>query len=615
MKRSAYLLIGLLLLSSCQKVDKDVYFTVTWLNYDNSVLEVDERVLKGILPTYNSELPTKPSDDIYDYGFLSWDKELVPVSSDITYTATFESFVRAGSVTPSHTSGFYNESFNLTLEAPLGFDIYYTLDNSDPTTSSIKYTSPIRINDASDYPNHYSTIRGISSLDVYYPDKLMDKCQIVKAIAVNRTSGLKSDIFYFNYFVKYQNRSGYSNMPVVSLTINDDDLFDYEKGIYVTGKIYDESPHEGYPETYPANYNQKGKEWERRANFKYFEEDKTLSLEQNIGVRIHGGWSRAFSQKSFNLYARKEYSGTSTFDKQFFNDINAHSLMLRSGGYRDTFTTKIRDSLNHDLSVNEPFDIQRSKPVIVFLNGEYWGIYNLQERFSDNYAKEHHNIDKKNCFIIRNDEIDEGDRQDYHYYEEFKEFFQNNSFESDDKYQLAKQFIDMEEFASYMSTQLYVGNIDWPGNNVRIYKDISDPNSKWHFMMFDTDDSSGILSYKCGPDIDPFLKSSHWKSGPLEEDCLLGLLLSKLIQNETFKTLFRNTFIRIGQSNFSINNVREYLNSKRELLSTPMVNYYKRFVDSNKTDEDFNDEVDVIENFFEQRYSYAISFLNEHIPE
>lgn len=612
-------LISLIIFSStlfsfCHKTQEVNYFTVTWLNYDGTTLEVDENVIEGAVPSFDGTTPKKNSDEFYDYTFKSWDKELTEIHADTTFVALYESHKNETFIVSSHQSGFYNEPFLLELRTIPGYDIFYSLDNSDPNEHSTRYASPISISDASNKDNHYSLIDNISALDVYFPSSKVDKCTLIKAVAINKDTNEKSEIKYLNFFVGFENKAGYENVPVVTLNINDGDLFDYEKGIYVTGKIYDENPHEGYPETYPANYQQKGKEWEKPANFQYFESNKAFSFEQNIGVRIHGGWSRAFNQKSFNLYARKEYSGTSTFAKKFFSNINAHSLMLRSGGYRDTFLTKVRDSLNQDLSVEERFDVQRSLPVIVFLNGEYWGIYNLQERFSDNYVEEYHNIKKKNVLIIRNDEIDEGNESDYHYYEELISFFRNGDFALEDTYNEATNYIDVNEFASYMSTQLYVGNIDWPGNNVRAYKDISKSDSKWHFMMYDTDDSSDIVPSKCAVDVDPFLKSSHWKSGPLEDDCLLGLMLSQLIKNSTFKALFRNAFMRIGQNNFSSTRVTEYLNNKQQLLRTTMVNNYKRFVNESYDENYFDEKINVIKAFFNQRYSYASSYLDLHIP-
>ena len=515
----------------------------------------------------------------------------------------------------SHESGFYEDDFFLTMKAPKGYKIYYTTDNSDPTELSTQYRTSIHIEDVSNKANYYSIKQGISSLDVYYPSRPVHKCQVIKVIAINPKTNDRTPISYLNYFVGYQKKDGYTNMPVITLNINDDDLFDYERGIYVTGKIYDESEHTGYPETYPANYHQKGKEWERKANFKYFDASKQIALEQMIGVRIHGGWSRAFNQKSFNLYARKEYSETSTFGYKFFDSINAHSLMLRSGGYRDTASTKVRDSLNQDFSMNEGFDIQKSFPTIVFLNGEYWGIYNLQERFSDNYVAEHHGVNKNNVLIIKNDEIDEGQQSDYHLYEELMDFFRNGDFSISSQYEIAKNYIDVQEFASYMSTQLYVNNIDWPGNNVRVWRDVSNENGKWHFMMYDTDDSMNMLTYKCGPDNDPFLKSTHWKSGPLESDCLLGLMLSKLIENTQFRTLFRNTYLRIGSENYAPSKVQTYLNQKSALLSSPMVTSHRRFVKSDFSESNYLEYIDSIQSFFNERYEYAVQYLNEHIPE
>ena len=164
-----------------------------------------------------------------------------------------------------------------------------------------------------------------------------------------------------------------------------------------------------------------------------------------------------------------------------------------------------------------------------------------------------------------------------------------------------------------MSTQLYINNIDWPANNIRLYRDVSKEDSKWHFMMYDTDDSMNMLTYKCGPEHDPFIKATHWKSGPLEEDCLLGLMLSKLIVNPEFKNLFRNTFLRIGEETFAPDKVRNYLSMKKYLLAKPMVKNYQRFVNDSYKEDYFLDCVDLIQSFFDNRYNYAVQYLNEHI--
>lgn len=610
-KRPLLLLVGLLL-PSCQNAE--VSFTVTWVDDDGTVLETDRGVKEGSLPHYDGATPSKPADDFYTYPFLGWDKDLAPVTADVTYTATYGYSPLGNSLVFSHKSGFYDEPISLSITAPEGYEVFYSLDNADPDETSSRYVAPLSLEDASEKENYYCLKQNISPLDVYYPSENVDKCHVLKVVGIDPSTKETTPVATMDYFVGFDEKEGYADMPVIVMSMDEDDLFDYERGIYVTGKIYDESEHTGYPETYPANYNQKGKAWERKANIQCFNAKRGLDLDQNVGIRIHGGWTRAFNQKSFNIYARKDY-GSSTLNHAFFDGINAHSLMLRSGGYRDSNLTKTRDSMIHDLSVDEPFDVQRSMPVILFLNGEYWGIYNLQERYSEHYVEEHRGTPKKNVLIIQNDELDEGEEKDFHLYEELKAFFQENDFGDDAVYEQAKSYLDMEEFASYMATELYVGNIDWPGNNVRLHKDVSNPDGVWHFMMYDTDDSSGILPSKCAVDVDPFLKSSHWVSGPMEEDCLLGLLFSKLCKNPAFRHLFRKTFRRIGAENFGSGAVQAYLEAKENLLALPMENHYERFVGHDLDAAYFQEKVAVIREFFDARLEYALSFLDLHVPE
>ena len=511
-------------------------------------------------------------------------------------------------------SGFYDEDTKLYLECEKGYDIFYTIDGSTPTTNSVLYTNGITLKNISNKDNVISMVENISNLDIYYPTNKIDKCINLKAVAIDKNGGT-SDIIEKTYFVGIDNE----NLPVVNLSMSYEDLFDYQKGIYVKGKIFDNSPETVYPEQHEANYTQKGREWERKCRFSYFDENKEFKFTQDIGVRIHGGWSRAFSQKSFNLYARKEYSGTKSFKIPFFGGNSLSTCMLRSGGYRDTFFTKTRDSLNQDLSDKYKFDNQKSYPVSVFLNGEYWGIYNLQQRFTDDYVEEKYSIDNDKVIIIQNDEIDEGVESDLILYEQLKQFFIHGDFSSQEVYNQVSDYIDVDEFIEYMSTELYVGNIDWPGNNVRLWRsrtvgDHAKEDGKWHFMMYDTDDSENMVPSKCSPSSNPFLNANHWKYGPLDENCILGLMLSKLLENSTFKTLFKSKITNDIGNTFSVENVSAYLNNKSALLRTPMVKYYNRFVsnDSNTYNEQFFDsEIDKIGSFFETRYDNIATFVGE----
>ena len=202
-------LVPLLNLVSCFEAVK--FYEVTWKDEDGTILEIDTKVKEGSLPKYDGETPSKEKDEVYDYSFRSWDKEIKPIQEDITYTAVYEAKKRDAFIYASHKSGFYDEPFDLSFNVPYGFDVYYTLDNSDPNESSFLYKEPIHIEDVSSNDNIYSIKQGISSLDVYYPRDKVDKCSIVKAIAINRVSKETSSIIQLNYFIDYQNKTGYSS--------------------------------------------------------------------------------------------------------------------------------------------------------------------------------------------------------------------------------------------------------------------------------------------------------------------------------------------------------------------------------------------------------------------
>lgn len=532
-------------------------------------------------------------------------------SSQVVYKSLELSF--------SHPSGFYDKQFNLKVNGDHPSEIYFTTDGSEPTKQSNKYSSDILINNVSNKENEISNITNISSLEnVYFPDFNVDKCSIYKFKGYD-SFGNESKTYSCIYFVGLTSEF-YKNIPIVCINTKNDNLFDYEKGIYVTGKTYDEGKKEGYPETYPANYNNKGKDWERPATFTFFNKNHEYSFSQEIGIRIHGGWTRAFNQKSFNLYARKEYSGTKVFEKQLFETNTTKTFMLRSGGYRDTTITKSRDCLVQDFAKTLNLSVQDSYPAILFLNNEYWGIYNMQERYSDTYIEEHYGINNKNVIIVENDEIDEGEISDATLYTDMLSFFKNNDLSDETKYQEASNILDVDDFINYLSCQLIVGNIDWPGNNVRLWRsrEITNKNKedgKWRFLLYDTDDSMDIHT-KCSVDSDPFLNTTHWAKGPLDPNCTVGLIFTSLLKNESFKTSFKTKFKEILANVFSPSKVNSYLQCKYELLLNPLKASYLRFVSMDEKYVDgtyFKKEIDKINSFFVNRPNYLLNYLNEHI--
>ena len=314
----------------------------------------------------------------------------------------------------SKASGFYDEGFSLEMTAPEGTRIYYTLDSSVPGTGSTPYSEPVKISDPSPQPNVYSANTemmpyvekslGTGTQEVYpgyflryiLPDTV-DKCAVVRAVAVDG-DGNTSDVTTASYFIDYRNKKGYKDIATLSLVSDPDGLFGEERGILVNGKEYNDLLASGYfkgnstlyaVRKYTNSYKGRGREWERQTHVDYFSpEDQTLVFSQEAGLRLHGNNSRVSkSQKSFNLYAREDYDGNDTFLAPFFDTgiLSDTVTLLRGHDLRAYYGSALMDE--------RTMDSQDYRMVQVFLDGEYWGMYALQERYaSESYIEGHYGL-------------------------------------------------------------------------------------------------------------------------------------------------------------------------------------------------------------------------------
>ena len=411
-------------------------------------------------------------------------------------------------------SGFYNESIQLELSCRTkNAIIYYTMDGSEPNIGSIEYTAPITLNDRSDEPNVLSAETGTSAGGDYIPRDNVKKANVIRAVAVY-PDGSCSSIVNGTYFIGIDREKEYGDVPVISLLTDKDNLFDSAKGIYVLGDTYENwvAEQEGHYEAWEAegNYSQKGKEWERPVAVELITADGTEGFSQDMGVRIMGAASRSATQKSLRLTAREEY-GKKAAEYEFIpnnlrsdgsgNVTKYKSFVLRNGG-NDCDYAKIRDPFFQECVSGRRLETQQYAPCVVYLDGEYWGMYTLVEDYNDNYIENNYGIDNKNVIMIKRGEIEEGEESDISLYHDMFDFIVNNDMSVPENYDKVCQMLDIGSYIDYCALNFYICNEDsiFHDNNWRMWRSRDPENvcsyddGKWRMMVYDIDYSAGIYS-------------------------------------------------------------------------------------------------------------------------
>jgi hypothetical protein len=531
-------------------------------------------------------------------------------------------------ITFSHLTGLYPSSFNLTLTANTGAVIYYSIDGSIPLPSNVdgervfQYTSPITVLNRNGQPNLLATPENVAMMfghtndprghmpHPYFPTNAqVPKATVIRAIAVD-SQGRQSEVVTRTFFIG-NNLANYADHPVISIVTDPFNLLDETYGIYVRGADTNRWNASESPTGTEYNFRLGGREREREVVFEFFDEQRNAAISSGAGIRVRGGWSRALGQKSFNVYFRSEYG---------MSDLNYYLIpgalqadgrtpttrfrdfILRSGG-NDAETTKFRDVYIQSLFKDRNFAIQTGRPSVVYLNGEYWGVYNIQERYSDRYVEyKNYAASRNNVVIFTALELDEGIESDWDLFREYTNF-QNMDFSIQANYEAFCNIVDIQSYIDYFAAQLYIHNQDWPNNNFRMWRvRVPEPaaqepasshygDGKWRFMMYDTEFSMGI--YANGAVAADGVNAFQRLNGKGHN----ANIFLRLMNNVEFARRFVTTMMDLYNVNFDYNSNIVKLNEIAGLYRPLMEDHYRRFGPSWISLWNFDNDVQNIRNY------------------
>lgn len=376
--------------------------------------------------------------------------------------------------------GSYNGVSGLTISFSGPGEIFYTTDCTTPNQASTRYTGPIQIT----------------------------KTTVFRVVAYE-AGCTRSQVLDLTYLVNEGD-----TLTSVCLVTAPGNLWDYNSGIYVLGGNAEEAfPHK------EANYWQN---WEKSASVSLFETDGTLGFSEYCGLKIFGGFSRANNKKSFACMFRSKY-GHSSLSYPLFGEegIDTYqNFVLRAGG-QNAYASKCLDEVITSLASDYlGLPVQRYRPVVLYLNGAYWGIYFIREKLNDQYVAGNFNTEASNVTISGwNGNLCPE-------YVALRNYARTHDLSDPECYAYVCSQINVENYMDYIIAQMWVANNDL--GNVKFFKTNDLP---WHWALFDTDLS--MIAPNQNTVVMMLTKQNIFAHDPDSR-----VIIIRLLQNPEFKDAF-----------------------------------------------------------------------------
>ena len=462
----------------------------------------------------------------------------------------------------SAQGGIYDHSFQLELNCFYpNHHIRYTTNGNLPSATSPLYEAPLSLDESLYSHSDIYTIPTCPSFLFYEPTSVQHAI-VIRAAVFDEEEHLIGNVGTNTYLI-HDLGCDTHNLPVISITADSLDLFGYETGILVPGIHFNP-----VDSLWTGNYYQSGEEWERRVHVEFYEPDGTQGISQDAGLRTHGGTGRRGPQKGMKLYAREEY-GTKRFHHKFFEELQIESfkhLVLRPFSCH-WFSHGIQDDICNHIASGLQVESLTSRPAVMYLNGEYWGIYYIKEKPDAHYLEDHFGNNDGDYNVIGNwyGKQEDGDNTNFL---EMMSWLRNCDLSENAAYQALCSMIDMDCFIDYYCLELFIANNDWPANNMRCYQ-LQD--GVWRWIFFDGDDCLMKMN------LDVFDNATSENGHGWPNDPTSTLLFRKLLQNTDFQLRFLSRFDELLSDSFQYSQTKPLLDNAAALVREEVPFQAERF--------------------------------------